>query len=94
MALFKTFSQDQKTEVELEGHTFRALTADQFLLWCMLEWTSNGTISVLQISALRYALLHSLIPRRLKNRRGAPGIHCLRMCVKIRYIFRIIYRDM
>ena len=27
----------------------------------------------------------------LENRRGAPGTYCLRMRVKIRYIFRIIY---
>ena len=38
--------------------------------------------------------INSLVPRRLKNRRRAPGIHCLRMRAKIRYIFRIIYRDM
>ena len=33
----------------------------------------------------------SLVPRHLKNRRGAPSIHCSYMRVKIRYIFRIIY---
>ena len=36
----------------------------------------------------------SLVPRCLKNQRGVPGIHCLRMHVKIRSIFRITYRDM
>ena len=35
---------------------------------------------------LKYTSLRivSLVPRRLKNRRRAPGIHCLRMRVKIR----------
>ena len=36
----------------------------------------------------------SLVPRHLKNWRRAPGIHRLRMRVKIRYISRIIYQDM
>ena len=39
---------------------------------------------------LSHTCIASLVPRRLKNRRGAPGIHCLCMRVTIRYIFRII----